>query len=123
MNKKTNVFLSSSLPFSRCCRSGFCFKFHLISVGGNRDGLSRRNLATQELDGQRILYERLNRALQRPRTVLRVVTFTREKLTRRFVQHKRDVALPKHLSQALQLHINNLHDLLARELMKDDYVV
>src|SRR6185369_17310081 len=95
-------------------------KLHHIAIRRHSHGLTGQYLSLQELHRKRVLNQRLNRALQWPSTVRGVVTFAHQKLSRRRLQHEHHVALVQHCRQTLQLHVDDLADLFARELVEDD---
>src|SRR5256714_6772233 len=129
-NVGRRVFLHSSfrIPHSSFCsrRVGgwpFGLETHLVAVSRDAHGLAGQNLAAQELRRERVLYERLYRALQGARAVERIVALAREQLFRRVVEFETHVALLQHAAQAFELNLDDVADLLARELVEDDYVV
>src|SRR5437588_7528354 len=98
-------------------------ELHLVADRRGADGLAGQNLAAQEFRRERVLYERLYRALQGARAVERVVALAREQLFGRVVEFETHVALLQHSAQAFELNLDDVADLLARELVEDDYVV
>src|SRR2546423_4405801 len=129
-NVGRRVFLHSSfrIPHSSfCCRGvggwPVSLELHLVAVRRDADGLAGQNLAAQEFRRERVLYERLYRALQGARAVERVVALAREQSFRRVVEFEMHVALLQHSAQAFELNLDDVADLLARELVEDDYVV
>src|ERR1043165_120408 len=57
-------------------------EFHLVAVRRDAHGLTRQDLALQQFHCQRVLNQRLNRALEWSRTVRRIVTFAHQQLPR-----------------------------------------
>src|SRR6185369_8309133 len=98
-------------------------KLHHVAVRRHSHGLPRQDFTLQELYRQRVLNQRLNRTLQWPRSVGWVVTFAHQKLARGGFQHERHVTLVQHCRETLQLHVDDLADLFARELVEHDDVV
>src|SRR5256714_6387028 len=111
------------LSFRRVGGWPFGLETHLVAVSRDAHGLAGQNLAAQQLRRERVLYERLYRALQGARAVERVVALAREQLFRRVVEFEAHVALLQHPAQSFELYLDDVADLLARELVEDDYVV
>src|SRR5215213_720198 len=114
-----DIFQSSSSGRKR----RVSLKLHHVAIRRHSHGLPGQNLTLQELHRKRVLNQRLNCALQWSSTVCRVVTFAHQKRFRRRLQHEHHVALVQHCRQTLKLHIDDLADLFARELVEDDDVV
>src|ERR1043166_2040191 len=68
-------------------RCGLNFQIHLLASSRDFDRLSGQDLPAQKFYCQRILYQRLNRALERTGAVVWIVAFASQQLTRRIVQH------------------------------------
>src|SRR5919107_3686698 len=98
-------------------------ELHLVAFGRDAHGLAGQNLAAQELRRERVLNHRLYRALQGARAVERVVALAREQGLSRVVQLYAHVALREQAAQPFELYLDDADDLLARELVEDDYVV
>ena len=79
------------------------------------------NLAFEKLERQRVRKQLLDRALQRPRAIRRVVAFLEQRFSRRRREFQRDPAVGQVLAQRLELDVDDLCDLfLAKTLERDD---
>src|SRR5260370_770006 len=107
---------------SRSSRN-FSLKFHFVPTGSYLYGLPRQDLTSQELHCQRILDKGLDRALEWTRPITRIVSLARQKFPGSSVQDEHKVSFLQRLAQPFQLHIDNLRNLLARQLMEDNDVV
>src|ERR1044072_928061 len=129
MLRSTTLIVHHSAFISSLCRArrfrGVALgrELHLSVLGRDADGLAGENFAAQELRRERVLNQRLYRALKRARAVERVVALLREQRLRRVVELKPHVALLQEAAQAFELYLDDAAYLLARELVEDDYVV
>src|ERR1051325_3968544 len=119
----TADFTDLYFAISCSCIGRVSLEFHLVAVRRYVHGLPRQNFALQEFHRQRVLNQRLYRAFERTRTVSWIVTFAHQQLARGRLQHERHVPLVQHRLQPLELHVDDLADLLLRELMEDHDVV
>src|SRR5437868_11326595 len=115
MNVGKRVFLHSSFRIhhsSFCCRrvGGWPFvrELHPVAVGRGADGLAGQNLAGEQFRRERVLYERLYRALQGARAVERIVALAREQSFGRVVEFEMYVALSEHAAQAFELNLDDV---------------
>src|SRR5689334_22948604 len=82
-------------------RCGFLFKLHLslLYVSVNHHRVAGKDFAVKNLYRERILYQRLNGAPQRPGAEVGVVTALEEKLLRRGQQLDLDLLFGKNLAK------------------------
>src|SRR5262245_2031212 len=76
------------------------------------------NLRLEQLERQRVLHALLDHALERPRTVDRVVALLGQLLARRWCQLQRDLAVLELLAQPAELDLDDLPDLLAAQRLE-----
>src|SRR5437588_11034378 len=91
-------------------------ELHLVAISRDADGLAGQNLAAQQFRRERVLYERLYRALQGARAVERIVALAREQSFGRVVEFEMYVALSEHAAQAFELNLDDVANLLARDV-------
>ena len=82
-----------------------------------------RERAAEDEVGERILDAALDRAAQRPGAHRRVVALLDEQLLRVVGELDRRLVLRHLLAQALEQEVDDLRDLLLRELVEDDDLV
>src|SRR5690606_32793449 len=90
---------------------------------GHADRVARPEVALQDPLRERIFQLLLNRPLQRPSAVDRIVAGLREVLARRIVEGERDVALAEPPPQVLELDVDDAPQMRALERAEHDDVV
>src|SRR5262245_48454731 len=95
----------------------------LVAIDVDADRVTRMKASAQQLVCQRIFDAALDRALQRPRTIHRVITLLGQSLERLLAQLEAEVLLLQPRTQRSQLNFRNSRHVLAAERMKHDDVV
>src|SRR3546814_4572857 len=87
------------------------------------DGIAVREVAIEDQPCQRIFDQRLDRALQWPRTVHRIEAGLGELVERGIAERQRDAAFDKAPDEALRLDAGDRTDLCRTEWVKDHRLV
>src|SRR5919198_5726607 len=95
----------------------------LAVAGVGQDRVALAEAALEERRRERVLDQALQRTLQRTRTVRRIPTCLRQQLLRRRRQLDVDPPLRQPSPQSRELELDDLRELLARELLEDDDLV
>ena len=95
----------------------------LVGAAGDPHPGAVRDLAGQDLVGQRVLHLALDDALQRPRAVDRVVALVGQPGARRLVEVERDLAILEQLLQPRELDVDDLRHVAPLQAVEQDDVV
>src|SRR5690606_40259751 len=87
------------------------------------DRVARPELCAQDPLGQRILDLLLDRPLQRPRTIDRVVARLRQPIERRVLELEANIPVRETAAQVLELDVDDPPDVLRLERVEHDDVV
>ena len=101
------------------------FEFHLAGflVGVDDDVVAVQHFAVENLHGQRILHQLLDRALQRARAEIRIVAFGEEQLFRGVGELERNLAVGQQAAHVFEPQLDDLDQLLFAQRAEDDDVV
>jgi len=83
----------------------------LLGINIDHHVIAMQDFAVQNLHGQRILHQSLDRSLQRSSAVRSVLSFLEDQLLCRWSELNRDSAIRQHLAQISQPQIDNAHEL------------
>src|SRR6516162_6373812 len=89
----------------------------------NVNGITLAELALENFNGQRIQDPALDRALQRPRPVRRVIALLDDQILRAIGQLHSDLPILQPLDQPAQLDVDDVPHLVASQRMEDDDLV
>src|ERR1700730_18083770 len=109
-----SILCSDGLPFLEGER---------VRAGADDDGIALQELSLEDAHRQRVEHPPLDRALEGPRAVRRIVPFTDELLLRRVRQLHVDLPLLEPFHQAADLDIDDLLQVVAPEGVEEDDLV
>src|SRR5207245_1625315 len=95
----------------------------LAVLGVDHDRVALAELVLEQALRQRVLDLALDRALQRPGAVSRIPAGIRDQLLRRRRQHEVDAALREAIADPVELQLDDVAELVARERLELDDLV
>src|SRR3954469_16311715 len=109
------------MPLSPYCLS--FFKLQSIAAAVDHHRVAFEEVALEHPERERIEHQPLNRALERPRAVDRIVSFTRELFLGRFGELDVNFPLLEAPDQTRNLNVDDPLQVLAIERMEEDDLV
>src|SRR5579864_1341965 len=101
------------------------FELHLAGffVSVDHDVIPVENFSIENLQGEGILNQLLDRPLQRTRAEVRIVPLREQQFFRAIGQFERDLALGEQATYVFQPQLDDLHQLLLAQRTEDDDVI